>query len=87
MDARMSEACIQYQGKIELMAVTGCILPATDHQIMMFGIWKKKDNTNQMVCWKFDKVIFVYTNDNDIALTFKPMELKIECDANETIEG
>jgi hypothetical protein len=85
MDARMSEACIQYQGKIELMAVAGCGRLAPDHEIMMFGIWKKKDNTNQMVCWKFDKVIFVYTN--DAALTFKPMELKIECDANETIEG
>ena len=87
MDARMSEACIQYQGKIELMAVAGCYRAATGHENLMMGIWKKKDNTNEAVCWKFDKVIFVYTNDNDIALTFKPTELQIECDAFDTREG
>ena len=81
----MSEACIQYQGKIELMAVTGCHRSASDDEIMMFGIWKKKDNTNEKVCWKFDRTIFIYTNDT--AMKFQPTDLKIDCDAVESIQG
>lgn len=73
----MPDACLQYEGTISLLPIIGCSVSTNDKENYMIGIWTKKDKTHERVCWKFDKIIFVYTKNKD--LTFKPEDQEIGC--------
>ncbi|NOU24092.1 MAG: hypothetical protein HOO90_00995 [Methylotenera sp.] len=74
----MSDVCIHENGQIVLFSLVGCSTGKNDPNDKMYGLWELANGKKEMVCWKYDNMILVYTLDKRV-LAFTPDQQDTEC--------
>ena len=71
------ETCIHQDGQIVLFALPGCSNPEVEGN-WFWGGWEHTDGRFELVCWRYDKMIFVDTDKHGV-ITFLPSEVTSDC--------
>lgn len=81
----MTDTCIHENGQIVLFSLVGCSMGKDDLDNKMYGLWEMASGKKEVVCWRYQDVILVYTQHNKV-LTFMPSEQDTECLLHPTSE-